>query len=94
MAVDWNKIKKNYKKKHSLSNLEELMTRRKMEKIKNSDIMLLSEREASKIIAISYNKLRYLRQQGKIGFCRIGCSIKYRLSDLQKLIERGVVEVK
>jgi excisionase family DNA binding protein len=63
-----------------------------MEKIKNSDITLLTEREAAKIIAVSYNKLRYLRQQGKIGFCRIGHSIKYRLSDLQKLIECGIVE--
>jgi hypothetical protein len=92
IAVDWVKINRIYKQKQALKNLELLMKEIKMEKIKNADITLLSEKEASRILNVSYNKLRYLRQGGLISFCRIGKSIKYRLNDLQRFVERGQVE--
>jgi hypothetical protein len=89
--VNWSKINREYKKKNLLVNLERFLEEVKMEKIKQSNIYLLSEKEASRILGISYNKLRYLRQGKLISFCRVGHSIKYRLSDLRRFIERNVV---
>jgi hypothetical protein len=89
--VDWEKLKKIYKKRNALKELEREMEQLKMEKIKNSRTQLFSEKETAKVIGISYNKLRYLRQQKKISYCKIGCSIKYRLSQIEDFVNRSLV---
>jgi excisionase family DNA binding protein len=91
--VDWEKLKRKYKKRDLLVTLERVVEEIKMENIKNLNIVLLSEKEASKILNVSYNKLRYLRQQGKISFVRVGASIKYRIEYLQSFLERNAVKV-
>jgi excisionase family DNA binding protein len=60
--------------------------------IKSENFRLVGEKHASKILGISYTKLKYLRQQGKIGFVRVGRSVKYKLSQLSRFIENGIVE--
>ncbi len=91
--VNWEKLKRIHKKRNLLLTLEHLTEEIKMENIRKLNIVLLSEREASKILGISYNKLRYMRQGKLISFCRVGHSIKYKMSDLRAFIENNSVSV-
>jgi excisionase family DNA binding protein len=91
--IDWAKLKRKQKKKNELRDLEFTMENLRMENIiKSENFRLVGEKQASKILGISYTKLKYLRQQGKIGFVRVGRSVKYKLSQLESFIERGIVE--
>jgi hypothetical protein len=86
-------LKRKYKKINGLKILDSVLEEIKMEDVRRNTITLLSEREASKILSVSYNKLRYLRQQGLISFVRVGASIKYRIEYLQSFLERNAVKV-
>jgi excisionase family DNA binding protein len=86
---------KGYEKQEALRNLGFLVEKIIMETIKSTeDFKLLTEKEAAKVLKISYSKIKYLRGQGKISFVRIGYSVKYKLSQLQKFVELGVVDAK
>ncbi len=86
---------KGYEKREALRNLGFLMEKIIMEQIETAEnFKLVSEQSAAKILKISYSKIKYLRGQGKIGFVRLGKSIRYKVSQLQKFVELGVVEAK
>ncbi len=64
---------------------------KKNEKITNEN--LLSEKQASEYLSISYSKLRlYVRPQNKIAFYRLGSSIRYTVDDLKNYIAKNRVE--
>jgi excisionase family DNA binding protein len=87
------KYNKGYERREFLRNLGFLMEKIIMETIKSTeDFKLLTEQQAAKILKISYSKIKYLRKQGKIGFVQLGCSIRYKLTQLQKFVELGTVE--
>jgi excisionase family DNA binding protein len=87
------KYNKGYEKREALRNLGFLVENIIMETIESTEnFKLLTEKEAAKVLKISYSKIKYLRGQGKISFVRIGYSVKYKLSQLQKFIELGTVE--
>ncbi len=86
---------KGYEKQEALRNLGLLMEKIIMEQIEAvENFKLLTEKEAAKVLKISYSKIKYLRGQGKISFVRIGFSVKYKISQLQKFVELGVVDAK
>jgi hypothetical protein len=91
--VNWEKLKRIHKKRNSLLTLEHLTEEIKMENIKELNIVLFSEKEASRILNVSYNKLRYMRQSKLISYCRVGHAIKYRASDLRAFVENNSVAV-
>ncbi len=87
------KLIKKYRKIENLREIEIKMETEIMEKITtNESFRMVDERQASKILKMSYSKIKYLRKQGKIGFVRVGRSIRYKISQLQKFIELSVVE--
>jgi excisionase family DNA binding protein len=89
------KYNKRYERLEALRNLGFLVEKIIMETIKSTeDFKLLTEQQAAKVLKISYSKIKYLRGQGKIGFVRLGKSIRYKLTQLQKFVELGVVEAK
>ncbi len=89
------KYNKGYERTEALRNLGFLMEKIIMEQIETAEnFKLVSEQQAAKILKISYSKIKYLRGQGKIGFVRLGKSIRYKVSQLQKFVELGVVEAK
>jgi excisionase family DNA binding protein len=89
------KYNKGYERLEALRNLGFLVEKIIMETIKSTeDFKLLTEQQAAKVLKISYSKIKYLRGQGKIGFVRLGKSIRYKLTQLQKFVELGVVEAK
>jgi excisionase family DNA binding protein len=89
------KYNKGYEKQEAIRNLGFLVEKIIMETIKSTeDFKLLTEQQAAKVLKISYSKIKYLRGQGKIGFVRLGKSIRYKLTQLQKFVELGVVEAK
>jgi excisionase family DNA binding protein len=84
---------KGYEKIEALRNLGFLMEKIIMEQIEAvENFKLLTEKEAAKVLKMSYSKIKSLRQQKKIGFVRSGYSIRYKISQLQKFIELGTVE--
>jgi excisionase family DNA binding protein len=84
---------KKYKKIEALRNLGLLMENLLMENLeKIENFKFVTEPQAAKILKISYSKLKSLRQQKRIAFCRIGASIRYKVSQLQDFVEQGVVE--
>jgi excisionase family DNA binding protein len=86
---------KGYEKREALRNLGFLVEKIIMETIETTEnFKLLTEKEAAKVLKMSYSKIKSLRQQKKIGFVRFGCSIRYKISQLQKFIELGVVDAK
>ncbi len=56
--------------------------------------MLIKEQRASKILGLSYPYLKILRRKGLISWVQVGSSIRYRMSDLEKYVQRNLVEVK
>jgi excisionase family DNA binding protein len=87
------KHNKGYERREALRNLGFLMEKIIMEQIETAEnFKLLTEQQAAKVLKMSYSKIKYLRKQGKIGFVRFGCSIRYKISQLQKFVELGVVE--
>jgi excisionase family DNA binding protein len=89
------KYNKGYERREALRNLGFLMEKITMETIETTEnFKLLTEQQAAKVLKMSYSKIKYLRQQGKIGFVRFGCSIRYKLSQLQKFVELGIIEAK
>jgi len=91
--IDWDKLRKIYKKKNALKELELKMEQNLMEKItQNENFKLVGEKKASLILGISYSKLKYLRKQGKIGFLRIGRSVKYSIAGLERFVSNSMVE--
>jgi excisionase family DNA binding protein len=89
------KYNKRYERLEALRNLGFLMEKITMETIETAEnFKLLTEQQAAKVLKISYSKIKYLRGQGNIGFVRLGKSIRYKVSQLQKFVELGVVEVK
>jgi excisionase family DNA binding protein len=89
------KHNKRYERLEALRNLGFLMEKITMETIETAEnFKLLTEQQAAKVLKISYSKIKYLRGQGNIGFVRLGKSIRYKVSQLQKFVELGVVEVK
>jgi excisionase family DNA binding protein len=86
---------KKYKKKAALIELGFRMENFKMEIIETTEnFKYVTEVQASKILGISHSKIKYLRSQGKIGYVKIGKSIRYKISQLQKFVEQGIVEAK
>lgn len=51
------------------------------------DVLLVDERKAAQMLAISPRKLWGLRASGEIAFCRIGRCIRYAIADLADWIE-------
>ncbi len=89
------KHNKRYERLEALRNLGFLMEKIIMEQIEiGENFKLLTEQQAAKVLKISYSKIKYLRGQGKLGFVRLGKSIRYKVSQLQKFVELGVVEAK
>jgi hypothetical protein len=87
------KYNKGYERREFLRNLGFLVEKIIMEQIESAEnFKLVSEQQAAKILQMSYSKIKYLRGQGKISFVRIGYSVKYKISQLQKFVELGVVE--
>ncbi len=87
------KLLKRLKKRDNLREIETQIEKKIMEKITtNESFKMVDERQAAKILKMSYSKIKYLRKQGKIGFLRVGRSIRYKISQLQKFIELSVVE--
>jgi excisionase family DNA binding protein len=89
------KYNKGYERREALRNLGFLMEKIIMEQIETAEnFKLLTEQQAAKILKISYSKIKYLRGQGNIGFVRLGKSIRYKVSQLQKFVELGTIEAK
>ncbi len=89
------KYNKGYERTEALRNLGFLVENIIMETIETTEnFKLLTEQQAAKVLKMSYSKIKYLRKQGKIGFVRFGCSIRYKLSQLQKFVELGIIEAK
>jgi excisionase family DNA binding protein len=89
------KHNKRYERLEALRNLGFLMEKITMETIGTAEnFKLLTEQQAAKVLKISYSKIKYLRGQGRIGFVLLGKSIRYKVSQLQKFVELGVVEAK
>jgi excisionase family DNA binding protein len=64
-----------------------------MKKVTKSNENLLSEKQASEYLNMSYSKLRlYVRPQNKIAFHRLGSSIRYTVDDLKNYIAKNRVE--
>ncbi len=56
---------------------------------------LLSEIAASKVLSMSYGKLRkVIRPSNQITYLKVGQSYRYRLSDLKNYLDRCVVPAK
>jgi excisionase family DNA binding protein len=86
---------KGYEKREALRNLGLLMEKITMEQIEKAEnFKLLGEKQAAKVLQISYSKIKSLRKEGKISFVRIGYSVKYKISQLQKFVELGIIEAK
>lgn len=49
--------------------------------------LLLTSREAAKVLAISQRTLFTLTKAGKLAVVRIGSGVRYLLSDLTKFVE-------
>ncbi len=93
--IQTRNLLKRYEKQEAIRNLGFLVEKIIMETIKSTeDFKLLTEQQAAKVLKMSYSKIKYLRKQGKIGFVRLGKSIRYKLTQLQKFVELGVVEAK
>jgi hypothetical protein len=56
--------------------------------------MLIKEQRASEILGLSYPYLKKIRGKGLISWVKVGTSIRYRMSDLEKYVQRNLVEVK
>jgi predicted site-specific integrase-resolvase len=52
--------------------------------------MLYKEVESSEILGISYAYLKVLRRKGLISWVQVGRSVRYRMSDLQRYVERNL----
>ncbi len=65
-----------------------------IEENKTQKPMLIRELQASKILGLSYPYLKVLRRRGLISWVQVGRSVRYRMSDLQRYVERNLVEVK
>jgi excisionase family DNA binding protein len=64
-----------------------------MKKVTKSNENLLSEKQASEYLNMSYSKLRlYVRPQNKIAFHRLGSSIRYTVEDLKSYIAKNRIE--
>jgi excisionase family DNA binding protein len=64
-----------------------------MKKVTEANENLLSEKQASEYLNVSYEKLRKsLRPKKKISFVRISNSVRYKLADLDAYIESCRVE--
>ena len=50
---------------------------------------LLTEAEVLKRLRLSRSSLFTLRAQGRIGYCRFGASIRYRVADVTRFIEEN-----
>lgn len=50
---------------------------------------LLTEAEVGRRLRLSRSALFTLRQTGRIGYCRFGASIRYRVADVAAFIERS-----
>jgi excisionase family DNA binding protein len=86
---------KGYEKREALRNLGFLIEKKIMEQIETAEnFKLVSEQQAARILQMSYSKIKYLRKQGKISFVRIGYSVRYKISQLQKFVELGIIEAK
>jgi excisionase family DNA binding protein len=91
--IDWSAIKRKWKKNQALAHLEAEMEILKMEKIvKSEKFTIVGEQEAAKILSVSYSKLKQLRKDGQIEFLRIGKSVKYTIRQLERFVERGVIQ--
>ncbi len=87
------KLIKKLRKEENLREIEIQMEIEIMEKITtNENFKMVDERQASKILKMSYSKIKYLRKQGKIGFVRAGRSIRYKISQLHRYVELSTVE--
>jgi hypothetical protein len=91
--IDWKTVKKIHRKRHPFRELERILEEIKMDNIKKLNIVLFSEKESAKILNVSYNKLRYMRESKLISYCRVGHSVKYRASDLTAFVENNSVAV-
>jgi excisionase family DNA binding protein len=84
---------KKFKKKEALRDLGLLLETITMQTIETAEnFKFVTEQQAAKILKMSYSKIKLLRGQKKIAFVRIGRSIRYKISQLQKFVEQGVVE--
>jgi excisionase family DNA binding protein len=93
--IQTRNLLKRYEKREALRNLGFLVEKIIMETIESTEnFKLLTEKEAAKVLKMSYSKIKSLRQQKKIGFVRFGCSIRYKLTQLQKFVELGIIEAK
>ncbi len=64
-------------------------------KMKENEIqkpMLIKEQRASEILGLSYAYLKILRRKGLISWVSVGSSIRYRMSDLQRYVERNLIK--
>jgi excisionase family DNA binding protein len=87
------KLLKRLKKKDSLREIETEIRNKIMEDIKTSEnFKLINEKSAAKILGISYSNLKHMRQQKRISCVRIGRSVRYKLTQLLRFIENGVIE--
>jgi excisionase family DNA binding protein len=63
--------------------------------IENEIPYLIDELSASKLLSVSYDKLRKkIRPQNKIAYLRLGKSVKYTLEDLKSYLASCRVEAK
>ncbi len=87
------KLIKKYRKIENLREIEIQKEKTIMEDIKTNDnFKLLDEKTASKILGISYSKLKWLRQNKRISCVRIGRSVRYKLTQLLRFIDNGIIE--
>ncbi len=56
---------------------------------------LLREKEAAQVLSVRANTLAQWRFNGKVNltYVRLGAGIRYRMSDLEDFIKKGIVEM-
>jgi hypothetical protein len=75
--------------------IRKIERRKEMEEIeenKTQKPMLIKEQRASEILGLSYAYLKVLRRKGLISWVSVGSSIRYRMSDLQRYVERNLIK--
>lgn len=50
---------------------------------------LLTQHDARRILGVSRTTVYFLRKNGSLPEIKIGSAIRFRLSDLQKVVDRG-----
>src|SRR5687767_5840709 len=52
----------------------------------------LTSEEVAKVLQVSLGTVKHMRQRGDVPYCRFGRLIRFRMSDIQKRLDRTLVD--